>query len=277
MQLTYLGTAMLALSTGSTRLLTDPTLDPAGTSYDFGPWYTPRSWFASQKRYATPLVDGAFDAALISHDQHADNLDGAGRALIADPARVTRVVTTVPGARRLARPPAKVDAPGRGLGLGDRVVGLAAGGRTRVGNVQITATVARHGPAYAPQVHEVIGFVLDVDGGPRVWISGDTVLYPALRKALEALRRERPIDVAIVHCGAVQFPRALGLGHARFTFDAAEAAEVCALLDAGTVVPVHRSGWAHFQQSEADVRAAFDAVGLSARVRLLELGGTLEV
>ena len=99
----------------------------------------------------------------------------------------------------------------------------------------------------------------------------------ALRKALEELRRQRPIDVAIVRCGAVQFPRALGLGHARFTFDAAEAAEVCALLDAGTVVPVHRSGWAHFQQSEDDVRAAFDAVGLSARVRLLELGSTLEI
>lgn len=277
MELTYLGTATVALATDKTRLLTDPAFDPPGTTYDFGPWYVPRSWFASEKRYTTPPAEGAFDAVLLSHDQHADNLDLAGRELVADAGRVARVVTTVPGARRLGRPRSARDAPGRGLGLDGRAVGLAAGQTARVGDVAITATVARHGPSYAPQVHEVIGFVLDVDGGPRIWISGDTVLYPALRAALEEVRRQRPVDVAIVHCGAVRFPRALGLGRARFTFDAAEAIEACRLVGARTIVPVHRSGWAHFRQPEEELRAALLASDLGDRVRMLDLGQTLSL
>jgi L-ascorbate metabolism protein UlaG (beta-lactamase superfamily) len=278
MDLRYLGTAMLELRIGGTRILTDPVLDPIGSTYDFGLWFTPRSWFASEKRYETPVTAdalGRFDAVLLSHDHHADNLDLAGRALVADATRVARVVTTVPGARRLARPASSVDAPGHGLGLGGRVLGLAPGASTRVGEVTITATVARHGPSYAPQVHEVIGFVLDVDDGPRIWISGDTVLFPELSAALERMRRERSVDVAVVHCGAVGFPRALGFRHARFTFDAREAIAACRLLDPRTIVPVHRSGWAHFQQAEQELRAAFADAGLGERTRMLELGGTL--
>jgi len=45
--------------------------------------------------------------------------------------------------------------------------------------------------AYAPQVHQVTGFLLDIDGahGPRIWISGDTVMFPALHAALAAIGR----------------------------------------------------------------------------------------
>lgn len=280
MQLTYLGTATVDLRIGGTRLLTDPVFDPIGSAYDFGPWFTPRSWFSSEKRYQTPVdadALGDFDAVLVSHDHHGDNLDLAGRALVADASRVARVVTTEPGARRLARPPSRVDAPGHGLGLGTRVSGLAPGASTRIGNVTITATVARHGPRFTPRVHEVVGFVLDVDRGPRIWISGDTVMFPALAAALERLRDERPIDVALVHCGAVRFAHAPGFQHARFTFDAREAAQACKLLDAGTIVPVHRSGWAHFQQSEDDLLTAFDDAGLLERTRMLELGATIDL
>ncbi|WP_434421741.1 MBL fold metallo-hydrolase [Nannocystis pusilla] len=280
MELTYLGTATLAIRIGETRLLTDPVFDAIGSTYDFGLWCTPRSWFASEKRYETPADPaslGRFDAVLLSHDHHADNLDLAGRALVADEGRVAQVITTVPSARRLARPPAKHDAPGRGLGLGARAVGLAPDARARVGPLTITAIVARHGPRYAPQVHEVTGFVVDVDDGPRVWISGDTVMFPALAARLAELRRERPIDLAVVHCGAVGFPHALGFRHARFTFDAAEAIAACRLLDAKTILPIHRSGWAHFQQPETDLRRAFAAAGLEERARFLELGATLKL
>ncbi|MDC0673432.1 MBL fold metallo-hydrolase [Nannocystis radixulma] len=280
MELTYLGTATLVIRVGETRILTDPVFDAIGSVYDFGLWFTPRSWFASEKRYETPQRPaslGRFDAVLLSHDHHADNLDMAGRALIADASRVARVITTVAGARRLARPAGKTDAPGRGLGLGARAVGLEPDAQTRVGRTTITAIVARHGPVYAPQVHEVTGFVIDVDDGPRVWISGDTVLFPALAARLTQLRRERPVDLAVVHCGAVGFPRALGFHRARFTFDASEAIAACRLLDPKTILPIHRSGWAHFQQPESELRDAFAAAGLGERTRFLELGGTLEL
>jgi L-ascorbate metabolism protein UlaG (beta-lactamase superfamily) len=198
----------------------------------------------------------------------------AGRTLVADRSRVERVVTTVPSARRLARPVSTKDAPGCGLGLGARAQGLRPGEKTRIGAVTIHATIARHGPSYAPQVHEVTGFLLDVEGGPRLWISGDTVMFPALASALEAIGKERPVDIAIVHCGAVGFPRALGFGGARFTFDAAEAVAACRLLDARTILPVHRSGWAHFRQPEEDLRVAFERAGLGDRTRMLALGET---
>jgi L-ascorbate metabolism protein UlaG (beta-lactamase superfamily) len=284
MKITYLGTATLAIELGDTRLLTDPVFDPAGTRYDFGPWYAPRSWFESEKTYATPAAPealGDFDAVLVSHDQHADNLDLAGRRLLADEARARRVVTTQPGARRLARAPAAGpggdDAPGQGLGLGERVVGLAPGGTTRVGDVSIRATVARHGPPLLPQVDEVIGFLVDVPRGPRIWISGDTVLFPALQETLAAIAAERAVDVAIVHCGAVGFPRVPGLSGSRFTFDGHEAAAACRALDAGLVLPVHRSGWAHFRQPEGELLDIFDRAGLGKRTRLIGLGDTISL
>lgn len=275
MELRYLGTAMVELRLGDSRLLTDPVLDPRGSTYDFGLWFTPRSWFASEKQYDTPVVEGAFDAVLVSHDQHADNLDLAGRSLIADEQRVGRVITNTVGAKRLARPRSEVDAPGKGLGLGERAIGLAPSQTTRVGNVTITSVIARHGPSYAPQVHQVSGFVLDVDDGPRVWISGDTVMFPALATALAEMAKARPVDVAVIHCGAVAFPKAIGLGGARFTFDSTEAVEAAKLVGARTIVPVHRSGWAHFREGEIALGETLERAGLADRVKMLELGETL--
>jgi len=275
LDLTYLGTATLALRAGETRLLTDPAFDPRGSKYDFGLWFTPRSWFASEKLYTSPEVPtGLFDAVLLSHDHHADNLDAVGRTLVADASRVARVLTTVPSARRLARDRSPNDAPGKGLGLGARAQGLKPGESTRIGSLAITAVPARHGPAYAPQVHQVTGFLIDVDHGPRVWISGDTVMFGDLERELARIGDERPVDVAVVHCGAVAFPRALGFGHARFTFDAAEAIAASRLVQARTIVPVHRSGWAHFRQPESELFAAFEAAGLGKQTRMLELGAT---
>lgn len=275
MELRYLGTAMVELRLGTARLLTDPVLDPKGTTYDFGMWFTPASWFSSEKQYETPSFAGELDAVLVSHDQHADNLDLAGRALIADASRVARVITNPTGAKRLARPRATTDAPGKGLGLGDRAIGLAPSQSTRVGDVTITAMIARHGPSYAPQVHQVCGFLLDADDGPRVWISGDTVMFPALATALDEIGKARPVDVAVIHCGAVAFPKAIGLRRARFTFDAPEIAEAAKLVNARTIVPVHRSGWSHFRESEAVLGATLERAGLAERVQMLELGQTI--
>lgn len=272
MELRYLGTAMVELKIGDVRLLTDPVLDPRGTTYDFGMWFTPRSWFSSEKQYDTPAVEGAFDAVLLSHDQHGDNLDMAGRVLIADEARVARVITNPTGAKRLARPKGDMDAPGKGLGLGERAISIAPGAPARIENVTVRSMIARHGPSYVPQVHQVTGFVLDVDDGPRVWISGDTVMFPALAEALSTLGKERPVDVAIVHCGAVAFPKAIGMSGARFTFNAAEAAEAVKLVGARTIVPVHRSGWAHFRQGEDELAAELANAGLGDRVKMLEVG-----
>jgi L-ascorbate metabolism protein UlaG (beta-lactamase superfamily) len=277
MRLRYLGTATVLIEYAGQRILTDPAFDPAGTAYDFGPWYAPRAWFSSEKQYETPLAPtalGDLDAFLISHDHHADNLDLAGRDLVFAQ-RGARVYTTVAGAARLgvAPPAARPGRPGDGLGLGARVTGVAWGQRVALGSAWVTATPARHGPRGTPQVHEVNGWLLEPSAGsaePVVWISGDTVLFDRLRDTLAGLVNR--VDVAIVHCGAVRFPRVPVLGRSLFTFDGGQAAEACRLLAPRAIVPIHRSGWAHFREPEAALRATLDDAGLKAQAELLDLG-----
>jgi L-ascorbate metabolism protein UlaG (beta-lactamase superfamily) len=283
MQLTYLGTATLLLEFAGMRLLTDPSFDPAGSAYDFGPWYTPRSWFASRKEYRTPMESGQVgpvDAVLLSHDHHADNLDQAGRQLLAGSA-VSRVITTRAGAARLAGTPptGRPSTPGEGLGIGEKTRGLAWGESTRLesatGALRITATPARHGPLGTPRIHEVMGLLIEPEAPtePAVWISGDTVLFPALRQFLTHQRANgRRIDVAIIHCGGVCFPRLPILGRSPFTFNAEQVVEVCRLLEPRLVIPVHRDGWTHFREPAEQLRATLTQAGLSERCRFLGLG-----
>ncbi|HYH97642.1 MBL fold metallo-hydrolase [Hyalangium sp.] len=283
MKATYLGTATLLLEVAGMRLLTDPAFDPEGTTYDFGPWYTPRAWFASEKEYRTPIGSGelgSIDAVLLSHDHHADNLDQEGRRLLTGNT-VARVITTRAGAARLARaaPSSRPSVPGEGLGIGGKTIGLGWGETTRLasgaGSLRLTATPARHGPVGTPQIHEVMGLLLEPEASeaPTVWISGDTVLFPALGRFLTDRRASgRPVDIAIIHCGGVCFPRLPILGRSRFTFDAQQVIEVCRLLDPRIVIPVHRSGWTHFREPEEQLRAALAEAGLAERCRFLDLG-----
>jgi L-ascorbate metabolism protein UlaG (beta-lactamase superfamily) len=73
---TCVGGPTVLLEMGKLRLLTDPTFDPAGTVYADGP-VSLRKLAGS----ATPAEKmGPVDALLLSHDQHKDSLDRAGRA-----------------------------------------------------------------------------------------------------------------------------------------------------------------------------------------------------
>ena len=241
----YLGTASVVLDysgsdDASSRLITDPTFDPAGSTYSMAPPWLPGTWFDSTKGYTTPVAPpelGRFDAALISHDHHFDNLDIAGRALVMSDA-VSTVVTNPSAARRLGR-------------LRGGVVGLTHGASTTVSTkaggsgIQITGVPARHGPRFTPQVSQVTVFLVEAPGEPRVWITGDTVMTSAVRAA--ALAHKGDVDVLVVHCGAVRFPGAPLLGRALFTFTPAQVVELCELLELRVVIPVHRAGWTHFQ------------------------------
>src|SRR4029450_5256050 len=104
---------------------------------------------------------GRPDAVLLSHDHHFDNLDHAGRALLA---RAPVVLTTEPGAGRLGGPPV-------GMKPWDTFDVTGADGVVRV-----TATPARHGPAGGDR-GPVVGFVLSRpdDATDAVSLSGDTV------------------------------------------------------------------------------------------------------
>jgi L-ascorbate metabolism protein UlaG (beta-lactamase superfamily) len=139
-RLTLIGGPTLLLEAGGLRLLTDPTFSPPGE-------------YASGTITLTKLIGpailkhtiGVLDAVLLSHDQHADNLDPEGRALL-DGVPVT--YTTRAGAER----------------LGGRTRGLAPWETLALGNgLQLTSTPARHGPAGIERIAgDVTGFALGI-------------------------------------------------------------------------------------------------------------------
>lgn len=251
LRVTHIGGPTTLLEVGPWRLLTDPTFDPPGRRYGFG-------WGTSSRKVAGPAIAagalGPIDAVLLSHDQHADNLDDAGRALL--PAS-GRIVTTRAGARRLRATGATRDARG-----------LAPWETTRLEKpgappIIITATPCRHGPPVGHLLAgDVIGFSLEWESQRHgsVWVSGDTVLYDGVREVARRLK----VGTALLHLGDVRF----GLtGPLRYTLTAAEAAELCLLIKPRTAIPVHFEGWSHFHEDRRAAERSFGAHPRAAELR----------
>jgi L-ascorbate metabolism protein UlaG (beta-lactamase superfamily) len=76
-RLTHIGGPTALIEVAGWRLLTDPTFDAPGGRYRFG-------WGTASRKTAGPALQpgdlGRIDAVLLSHDQHGDNLDAAGRS-----------------------------------------------------------------------------------------------------------------------------------------------------------------------------------------------------
>jgi L-ascorbate metabolism protein UlaG (beta-lactamase superfamily) len=255
--LTYIGGPTVLVQVGGWRLLTDPTFDPPGKDYRFG-------WGTGSRKLAGPAIPaselGPIDVVLLSHDQHDDNLDPAGRALL--PSAGT-VITTASGAKRLG---------GNSRGLEPwAATRLEAPGKP---TIEVTATPCRHGPAVGHVLAgDVIGFALGWDGQEHgaVWISGDTVLYKGLRAVADRLR----VGTALIHLGGVRF---LVSGPARYTMTAAQAVELCELLAPHTIVPIHYEGWKHFREGREEIEREFArAPDLQERVRWLPMGAATPV
>ena len=251
--ITYIGGPTALIEMDGLRLLTDPTFDPAGSEYQ-GPGYTLCKTLGPALA-ASSL--GRIDAVLLSHDHHFDNLDTAGRELLATAAAV---FTTEAGAARLG---------GQAIGMKpwDTHDLVARDGRT----VRLTATPARHGPEHGDR-GPVIGFVLDQPAGgePTVYVSGDTVLYDAV---VEVARRFR-VAVAVLFMGSA---RVAAAGPPPLTFTASEGVAAARIFGDATVVPLHYEGWAHFSENRDDIAAAFAAAGLQERLRWLQPGVRAEL
>jgi L-ascorbate metabolism protein UlaG (beta-lactamase superfamily) len=243
LRLTYVGGPTALLDLGALRLLTDPTFDPAGTEYPSAA----STLRKTQGPALTPGELGRVDAVLLSHEHHADNLDGAGRAMLSG---VARVLTTRGGAERLGAPATSlapwehVDLPAEGAGV-----------------LRVTATPCRHGPAHLDR-GPVIGFVLTQpeDAEDVVYVSGDTVWYDGVA---EVARRFR-VRTAVLFMGAA---RVGAVGPWPLTMTAEDAVEAARAFAGAAIVPLHFEGWEHFSESRADIAAAFERAGLSGRLR----------
>jgi len=254
MKLTRIGGPTVLVELDGWRLLVDPTFDPAGRHYDFG-------WGTGSTKTADPALTvdelGAIDVALVSHDHHADNLDGAGRAMLPS---AGAVVTTASGAGRLAR-----GEPGERVAA-ERLHGLEAGGsvtlpapRPGLPSLVISATPCRHGPPLTkPIVGDVIGFAIRRQGEEQValWITGDTVLFGPLRRIAEELS----IDVMLANVGGVRFGVT---GPLRFTMTGRDVVELVGIAAPRVATFAHYDGWSHFVDGEEGLRDAVDASAAS--------------
>ncbi|WP_223774453.1 MBL fold metallo-hydrolase [Streptomyces sp. 135] len=233
---------------GGLRFLTDPTFDGPGDHQ--APAVVLTKTAAPD---GSPADLGRVDVVLLSHDEHADNLDTSGRALLAD---VPLTLTT----------------PGGGERLGEAATGLADWQSVELerrdggpGTVTVTGVPAIHGPGPREEVEpicgEVVGFVLTGEGLPTVYVSGDNASLDAVREIAE---RFAPVDTALLFAGAPRFPDVFD-GKV-IVLDSAQAAQAAKILGAGRVVPVHYDSWAHFTEGRDELVAAFVAAGLTDRV-----------
>jgi L-ascorbate metabolism protein UlaG (beta-lactamase superfamily) len=235
---TLTGGPTILLELGGVRLLVDPTFDPPG-EYPLGGG---RVLTKTEPAALTAADVWPVDAVLLSHDQHPDNLDTAGRAALAD---APVVLTTELAAER----------------LGGRARALPVGGTVALGAVQVTGVPARHGPEGAERLAgPVTGFVLHGSGLPTVYVSGDN----ASLECVDAVAAAFPqVDVAVLFAGAA---RTALFDGAPLTLTGTDAATALRRLDAGRAVVVHVDSWAHFSEDRDDVRAALDAAGLLDRL-----------
>jgi L-ascorbate metabolism protein UlaG (beta-lactamase superfamily) len=244
--LTLIGGPTALIEFDGIRLLTDPTFDPPGLLQEKPVRFEKTSGPALS-------VDeiGALDAVLLSHDQHLDNLDHAGRAMLPS---VPVVYTTEIGASRLG---------GNALGLAPfetRTLEARNGKR-----LLVTSTPARHGPiGIEPITGEVVGFALGVNQpGDLLYVTGDTLWYHG---TAEVAQRFSP-KVVMLHTGAAE-PR----GRFHVTMGSEDALEAANAFPNTILVSIHNEGWAHLKETQAQLADTFAKLGVGARLTALERG-----
>ncbi len=233
-----LGGPTTVLDLGGRRFVSDPTFDPPGI----------HGYLEKTAGPAIPADQlGVVDVVLVSHDQHADNLDASGREFAL---RAPRLFAPRSSAARLGEP----------------AFGLSAweSWTSDDGSLTITAVPARHGPADAELNDEgfvnceVVGFVIEAVGTPRTYVSGDNASISLVREIRD---RFDPIELAVLHGGAAAVE--LRFGGRPLSLTAERVVAAAEILQPRHVVVTHQTGWKHFRQGPSDTAVAFEAAGLS--------------
>ena len=201
---------------------------------------------------------GPVAAVLLSHDQHPDNLDHAGRRFLET---APLVLTTGVAASRLG-------GNARALPPWSSVRLRRPDGRA----IAVTAVPAHHGPPGTEDLTgPVTGFVITGDDVPTTYVSGDNASLDVVREIED---RRGPFDVAVLFAGGAK--TAL-LGDAYLTLSSAMAAEAATILGCPDVVVVHTDGWSHFTQGASTLAAAFARAGVAATLHAGVLGRTIHL
>ncbi|HWV73943.1 MAG TPA: MBL fold metallo-hydrolase [Pseudosphingobacterium sp.] len=237
---TYLGGPTVILEIAGLRLMTDPTLDPAGETFNINgkPAY-------SKTEGPAKVEIGKIDAILLSHDQHGDNLDNGGRKFLET---VPKTYTTKAGAERLK----------------GNAIGLAPWETTILDNkVTITSTPARHGPAGSEHITgDVTGFIASTKD-IQIYFTGDTVFYDRITAVAEKFMPK----YVFVFAGAAK-PR----GPFNVTMSTNDAIDTAFVFPQATIIPVHFEGWSHYTETGDMLKQSFNAFGIADRLKILKAG-----
>jgi L-ascorbate metabolism protein UlaG (beta-lactamase superfamily) len=227
--LTYIGGPTVLLEYAGARIVTDPTFDPPRSYAEPGSTTLVKTRGPAIAR--TEL--GAVDLVLLSHHGHKDNLDYEGLELLAT------------GVHTLSTTDAATELFGGGL------IGLDDWESTEHDGITVTAVPALHGPAGSERiVGRVTGFVLEAEGEPTVYVSGDNASLGLVGQIAE---RFPDIDVAVLFAGAARVRDITGA----LTLKATDAVSAASTLGASRVVVVHTEDWEHFSEGPEEVEAAF--------------------
>ncbi|ABE62083.1 conserved hypothetical protein [Nitrobacter hamburgensis X14] len=249
--LTLIGGPTILIEVNGFRLLTDPTFDPPGL-YQTAPVH-----FEKLTGPARSIEEiGILDAVLLSHDQHLDNLDRAGRAMLPD---VPVTLTTKAGSERLG---------GNAIGLMPfEAYELEKPDGRRL---SIVAAPARHGPiGIEPISGDVIGFLIGLhQPGDCCYVTGDTVWFDG---TAEVARRYTP-KVVVPFAGSAE-PR----GRFHMTMDSNDVLSLAAAFPNAVIAPAHNEGWVHFKESAEDLEQSFSTLGVSRRLTALVRGEPVQL
>ncbi|WP_069166961.1 MBL fold metallo-hydrolase [Nocardia altamirensis] len=240
------GGPTLRLRYAGRTFLTDPTFDEPGV-YP-GP--------VTLHKLVGPAVSaaevGPVDIVLLSHDEHDDNLDHSGREFL----KTVPTVLSTPGAAERI----------------EGVRGLESWETATIDGIRVTAVPALHGPeGCEPLTGFVTGFVLQADGQPTVYVSGDNASVDLVGQIVERIGR---IDIAVLFVGAANVDR---FGDIDITLNAHTALKAAELLGDAVVVPVHGEGWAHFSETLERLEREFEYGGRAGQLRIPPLGKTVAV
>ena len=245
-QVIHIGGPTVIIEIDGLRIITDPTLDP--------PSIFPTGPGGSIEKLSGPAMKdiGHIALVLLSHDQHSDNLDNAGRKLISE---VEETFSTKAAAERLQ---------GSVIGLEPwetRWITTPSGD-----DLAITATPARHGPTNIENLAgDVIGFVLTMDGQTpfEIYLTGDTVFYEGVK---EVASRFHPKYV-FIFAGAARPGTPFNL-----TMGSNDAIDTAFTFPDAVIIPVHYEGWSHLSEPIETLQQSFGALGIHDRLKILKAG-----
>lgn len=252
----FIGNATALLRCGPFTLLTDPNFLHRGQRAYLGAGL-------STRRLTEPAMSidelPRLDAVVLSH-LHGDHWDRVARAKLD---RGLPVVTTPHAAHRL-----------QGWHRFRHAVGLRTWeSHTLVKDgalLRITAMPGRHAPgAVRMLLPPVMGSLLEF--GPangkvqyRVYITGDTLMFDGIN---QIARRNRNIDLAILHLGGTKLP-----GGIMVTMDGAQGADLFEEIRPGRAVPVHYNDYSVFSSPLDEFRREMDRRGFADLATYIEPG-----